>query len=123
VGDFTRMLDHQARALGKPGLEQAALNSLSNTLFFSHGEKELNAALNLLSEYPVLVVAWKTYALLGRLRLQSGDTVSAREAFAKAAAIVNSIAAQVDDERLRTTFLNSAAAREVFATAGETRTL
>jgi tetratricopeptide (TPR) repeat protein len=87
------------------------------------GEKELNAALNLLSECPVPVVAWKTYAMLARLRLQLGDMASAHEAFAQAAAIVKFISGQVNDERLRSTFLNSAAAREVLDGAGETRTL
>jgi len=85
----------------------------------STAEKELNAALDLLREYPAPLVAWKTYAVFGRLRSQSGDLVSAREAFAQGAAIVNSIAGNTDDEELRRTFLNSAVVKEVLNGAGE----
>ena len=52
-------------------------------------------------------------AALGRVRLQAGDAPSARQAFTEAAAIVRDIAGNVTDERLRATFLNSAAVREV----------
>jgi tetratricopeptide (TPR) repeat protein len=82
-------------------------------------EGELNAALDLLREYPAPLVAWKTHAVLGRLRSQSGDTSSARNAFAEAAAIVNSIAGNTADEGLRQTFLNSAPVKEVLEGAGE----
>ena len=51
--------------------------------------------------------------VLGRLRRQMGDGESARVAFAQAAAIVGEIAANVRDDGLRATFLNSAAVREV----------
>jgi tetratricopeptide (TPR) repeat protein len=77
------------------------------------GEAELTTALDWLNRYPVPIVAWKTYAALGRLRLQTGHDQAAREAFAQAAAIVNHIAANVDDEQLRATFLNSPAVQEV----------
>lgn len=80
----------------------------------AEAEKELNIALDQLGEYPAPLAAWKTYALLGRLRLHSGDGASAREAFTQAAAIVNSIATNTADEGLRQTFLNSPAIKEVF---------
>ena len=67
------------------------------------------------------IVAWKTYAALGRLRLQAGDVVSAREAFAQAAAIAHTIAAHTSDERLRATFLDSSAVREVLDWAAEAK--
>ena len=51
--------------------------------------------------------------VLGRLRRQMGDGESARGAFAQAAAIVGEIAANVRDDGLRATFLNSTAVREV----------
>ena len=35
----------------------------------AEGEKQLTAALDQMREYPVPIVAWKTYAALGRLRL------------------------------------------------------
>ncbi len=85
----------------------------------NEADSQLNTALAQLREYSAPLVAWKTYAVLGRLRSQSGDSASAREAFAQAAAIVNSIAGNTDDEALRQTFLNSAAVREVLNGAGE----
>ncbi len=76
-------------------------------------ETELKAALDLLRKYPSPPTAWRIHAALGRVRSQMGQTQAAREAFASAAAIVNKIASNVDDEELRATFLNSAAVREV----------
>jgi serine/threonine protein kinase/tetratricopeptide (TPR) repeat protein len=85
----------------------------------AEAEAELNIALEVLREYPAPLAEWKTYAVLGKLRSQLGDTSSAREAFSQAAAIVNSIAANTDDHRLRQTFLNSRAVKEVLEGAGE----
>ena len=51
--------------------------------------------------------------VLGRLRLLKGEHEGAREAFAHATTVVHEIAAHVDDEKLRATFLNSSAVREV----------
>ncbi len=82
-------------------------------------ERELNVALDGLREHPAPLVAWKTYATLGRLRSQLGDSTSAHDAFAQSAAVVNSIAAHISDERLRATFLNSVSVREVLAGANE----
>jgi tetratricopeptide (TPR) repeat protein len=76
-------------------------------------EVKLAAALDQLHRYPAPLVTWKTYVVLGRLRRQMGDGESAREAFAQAAAIVDEIAANVRDEGLRATFLNSTAVREI----------
>ncbi|HVG29359.1 MAG TPA: protein kinase [Pyrinomonadaceae bacterium] len=80
--------------------------------------EELDAALGVLRTHPVPIVAWKTYADLGRLRALRGDEAGALEAFSRAAAIVDGIAAAVREERLRDVFLNSAPVREVFAGAG-----
>jgi hypothetical protein len=66
----------------------------------------------------VPILAWKVYAALGRLRLRLDDDQSARVAFAQAAAIIDAIAAGVDDERLRSVFLNSEAVREVLEGVG-----
>jgi tetratricopeptide (TPR) repeat protein len=76
-------------------------------------ELKLAAALDQLRRYPAPLVAWKTYVVLGRLRRLMGDRESAREAFAQAAAIIGEIAANVRDEGLRATFMNSTAVREV----------
>ena len=83
----------------------------------AEAETELGAALTELASYPVPIVAWKIYAALGGLRLRLGQGQAARDAYARATAIVKEIAASVDDEKLRTTFLNSAAVREVVAGA------
>jgi tetratricopeptide (TPR) repeat protein len=88
---------------------------------FSEAESELNIGLGSLRENPAPLVAWKVFATLGRLRLLSGDRESARQAFAQAALVINSIAEHISDESLRTTFLNSAPVCEVFAGASETR--
>ncbi len=79
----------------------------------AEAQRQFDAALEELQKYPAPLVAWKTYAELGRLKLQSGDPVAAREAFAQAAELVNSIAANTSDEGLRTTFMDSAAVKEV----------
>lgn len=80
-------------------------------------ESELNAALEELRNYPAPLVAWKTYALLGRLRSQTGKLTVSREAYAQAAAVVSSIAASTNDEELRQAFLNSFAIEQVFRSA------
>jgi serine/threonine protein kinase/tetratricopeptide (TPR) repeat protein len=80
---------------------------------FVAGEKELVTALGVLEQHPVPIVAWKTYVVLGRLQVKSGKHSAARQAFREAAAIVARIAANVTDDTLRSTFLGSAAVREV----------
>jgi serine/threonine protein kinase/tetratricopeptide (TPR) repeat protein len=77
------------------------------------GEKHFAEALAELRECPAPLVTWKTYAELGRLKLRLGDTSSAHEAFAQAAEIINSIAANVSEQNLRETFLRSDAVKEV----------
>ena len=88
----------------------------------SEAELEINAALEQLRNYPAPLVEWKTYALLARLRSQSGELSAAREAYAQAAAIVNSIAANTNDEALRRTFLTSSAIEPVLRGADEAET-
>ena len=69
-------------------------------------EKHFNAALMELDQYPVPVVRWKTHAGAARLKLKQGDAAAAKEHFERASEIVNAIAANVSDEKLRATFLN-----------------
>jgi len=76
-------------------------------------DTELTVALGLLRQYPAPLAAWRIHAVLGRLRLQLGESQAAREAFAQGAVIAGQIAANVSDEKLRATFLSSAAVREV----------
>lgn len=75
-------------------------------------EVHLDAALNRVAGYPVPLVEWRIYCLLGRLRLQSGDG-TADEAFEKASCIVQEIAGNIEDEKLRASFLGSPAVQEL----------
>jgi ATP/maltotriose-dependent transcriptional regulator MalT len=70
-------------------------------------EVQLTAALAVLREYPAPLVAWKTHAALGRICLKSGNCAWATEAFKQAAALISMIAANIADERLKLTFLES----------------
>jgi hypothetical protein len=83
-------------------------------------EKQLDTALNRLAGHPVPIVTWKIYSMLGRLRLRLGDG-SAAEAFEKASTIVQMIAANIEEEKLRAAFLAAPAVREVFV-KGSVRT-
>ncbi|MFN2531522.1 MAG: protein kinase [Pyrinomonadaceae bacterium] len=79
----------------------------------AESEKQFNAALEVLNEYPVNVESWKINSLLGTLRLEAGRTEAAQAAFARAAEVVYSIAAYTTDERQREIFLNSEAVKKV----------
>ncbi|MGH9902167.1 MAG: hypothetical protein ACRD68_10210, partial [Pyrinomonadaceae bacterium] len=59
-------------------------------------QAELDAALAHLETHPVPVVSWKVHAALGRLRASAGEPTGAREGFARAVEVVNTIAANVD---------------------------
>jgi hypothetical protein len=88
----------------------------------AEAQKQFAATLEELRKYPAPLVAWKTYAELGRLKLRSGDSSSAHEAFAQAAQIINSIAASISDERLRTSFMDSPAVKEVVSESAKSMT-
>jgi tetratricopeptide (TPR) repeat protein len=75
-------------------------------------DAHLKAALDRLAAFPVPVVEWKIYSLLGRLRLQLRDGM-AEQANEMARIIVQSIAASIDDEKLRTSFLGSPAVKGI----------
>jgi len=80
---------------------------------FAEAQKQFDGAFQELQKYPAPLTGWKTYAELGRLKLQLGDSSSARAAFAQAAEIVNTIAANVAETELRETFMNSAPVKEI----------
>jgi DNA-binding winged helix-turn-helix (wHTH) protein/tetratricopeptide (TPR) repeat protein len=75
-------------------------------------DTHVNAALNRLTAYPAPLVEWKTYSLLGRLRLRLRDG-RADQAFEKGCSVVRSIAANIDDEKLCESFLGSPAVQEI----------
>jgi len=75
---------------------------------FAEAEDQLNTALTQLADYPVPILTWKINSMLGRLRLRLGDG-SASEAFEKASTDVQMIASNIEDEKLRTSFLTAVA--------------
>ena len=79
-------------------------------------QAEFQQALAELEKYPVPVVEWRIHAALGRLR-SSADPVESRAAFARAAQIINNIAATVTDATLRENFLQSPTVSEILASA------
>ncbi len=84
----------------------------------------LDTALGLLRVHPCPLIAWRTFATLGRLRTGQGSPEEARAAFGEAAAVVHGIAETVPDDALRRSFLDSPAVREVLAGArGDARPL
>jgi tetratricopeptide (TPR) repeat protein len=81
--------------------------------------REIDDAFRWLESHPAPLVAWRCHALAGRLRLRMGDREAARQAFAEGTSIVESIAATITDERVRSIFLAADAVREVISgTAG-----
>jgi tetratricopeptide (TPR) repeat protein len=78
-----------------------------------NAEAELRAALDMLAAHPVPLIAWKIHSMLGHVRLRMKDGLAA-EAFENASAVVETIAANVADESLRTSFLGAPAVQDVF---------
>jgi DNA-binding winged helix-turn-helix (wHTH) protein/tetratricopeptide (TPR) repeat protein len=79
----------------------------------AEAQTQLNAALNQLAGYPVPLVEWRIHSMLGLLRSQMGET-SAAEAFERASTIVQRIAANIDEETLRASFLDAPAVQRLF---------
>ncbi len=73
----------------------------------AEAEKNFDAALAELEQYPVPLVAWKVHAGRSRLKTQMGQEAEAQEASARASEIVNFIASNVNDENLRLKFLKA----------------
>jgi hypothetical protein len=71
-------------------------------------EEKFNAALAELKQYPAPLVAWKVHAGIAALKARSGDAAGATEHSSRAFELVNSIAANVNDDNLRATFLTAA---------------
>jgi len=62
-----------------------------------------------LENYPVPLVTWKVHAERAQLKRQLGDADEAQKASARASEIVNFIASNVNDEKLRHQFLHATA--------------
>lgn len=77
----------------------------------------LKTAVALFKRHPAPLVAWKTYAVLGRYCRAVHDEPGARRAFQQALSVVDAIAANVDEDHLRENFLVSAKVRELWSGA------
>jgi tetratricopeptide (TPR) repeat protein len=81
-------------------------------------EAELKRALVVLEKHHAPLVAWRVHAALGRLYLHRQDKRAAHKAYAEAGRIIEKIAASVNDEQLRKTFLAASAVRDVLDAPG-----
>ena len=79
---------------------------------------ELEQALKILDDYPVPVVRWRVLADLGHVLNETGDSVGAKAALANSREIIEHIASHVNDEALRSTFINSQAVQQVLTVVG-----
>ncbi|MCH7578533.1 MAG: tetratricopeptide repeat protein, partial [Chloroflexi bacterium] len=70
-------------------------------------EKELATALEIAKEIGNPPQLWKTHAALGDLRQSQGQPDRARQAYRDAIAVIEGVAAGLEDEPLRETFLGS----------------
>jgi tetratricopeptide (TPR) repeat protein len=74
-------------------------------------EKHFDAAVAELDDYPAPLVEWRVHAGRARLKSKMGDEAGAFEAAARASEIINLIAGNVKDEKLRNTFLSATAGK------------
>ena len=70
-------------------------------------ERELAAALEIAKEIGNPPQLWKTHAAIGALRLAQGRPDEARAAYRDALSVIDDVAAKLEDESLRETFLSS----------------
>ena len=74
-------------------------------------EKHFDAAVAELDDYPAPLVEWRVHAGRARLKSKMGDEAGAVDAAARASEIINLIAGNVKDEKLRNTFLSATAGK------------
>jgi class 3 adenylate cyclase/tetratricopeptide (TPR) repeat protein len=117
-GDYTRALSYADRCLELAESTNRPKNVVKGRRLrgqalmgqdkLHDAEQEIDMALAIargISNPPQL---WKTLVALGDLRKAQGRTNEAGETYSEAVAIIEGVAAQVDDEKLRETFLSSA---------------
>jgi len=73
----------------------------------SEAEKELAAALEIANEIGNPPQLWKTHAAIGDLRQAQGKSDDAHQAYRDALSVIDGVAAGLEDESLRETFLSS----------------
>jgi tetratricopeptide (TPR) repeat protein len=74
-------------------------------------EKHFDAAVAELDDYPAPLVEWRVHAGRARLKSKMGDEAGAVDAAARASEIIDLIAGNVKDEKLRNTFLSATAGK------------
>jgi tetratricopeptide (TPR) repeat protein len=79
--------------------------------------QELSFGVRMLREHPMPLLAWRAYALLAELYEASGDCAAARAALAESASVIDAIATNIRDPRLRDIFLSRQEVRSVLAGA------
>jgi hypothetical protein len=86
---------------------------------FDEAEPEIEMALAIAKEIGNPPQLWKTQVALGDLRNGQGHEEDAREAFGEALAAIERVAGDLDDDKLRETFLSSRHVRGIREKAGE----
>ncbi len=79
----------------------------------AEAEQELATALQIAKEIGNPPQLWKTHAALGDLRQAQGRADDARQAYRDALAVIDNVAAGLEDESLRETFLSSEHVQEI----------
>jgi len=121
AGEHARVLLDNATRYGVPKYiatarrlqgEIAALNGDHKT-----AEEELTLSLEPFAAHPMPLIEWRHHASMARLLASCNRPAAAREAFGRAQALVQGLAAGIDDPVLRDMFLQIRSVREVLAGA------
>jgi serine/threonine protein kinase len=121
AAEHARVLLDNARKHGVPKYiataerllgEIAARNGDHNS-----AEEHLARSLEPFATHPMPMVEWRNHASMARLLAARNRPAAARESFARAAALVQEIAAGITEPALRELFLRTSAVREVSAGA------
>jgi DNA-binding winged helix-turn-helix (wHTH) protein/tetratricopeptide (TPR) repeat protein len=124
AGEHARVLLDNASKYGVPKYiatgrrllgEIAILNGDHNT-----AEDELTRSLEPFAAHPMPLIEWRHHAALARLLASCRRPAAAREAFGRAEALVQGLAASINDPAQRDMFLQTRSVREVLARATAT---
>ncbi len=79
----------------------------------TEAEQEISIALEIAKQIGNPPQLWKTYVALGDLRQAQGRQDDAHQAYCDAITVIEDVAAGLDDESLRNTFMNSSHVQEI----------
>jgi diguanylate cyclase (GGDEF)-like protein len=79
----------------------------SKTKKLKEAETELKEAMRIADKIGALPLQWQIHASLGKVYEETGDEQKASEQFSKAKEIIHDIASDINDEKLKATFLNA----------------